>query len=124
MAYCSNCGTAVQEGATFCTNCGARLQGTDSASDNTRTFAVLAVIIPVLFFLPLVAEQKTTFGTFWANQAVLLFIAFALSSTFSFIFIGFVLGAISFVLWIIAIVNVCKGEMKPIPIIGSITIIK
>lgn len=131
MAYCANCGTAVKDGAAYCSNCGAKIAGADTCkneqgteTDNTRTFAVLAVIVPILFFLPLIADRRTAFGNFWANQSLLLLLCFALSSAFSFIFIGFILGAITFVLWIIAIVSVCRGEMKPIPLIGSISIIK
>lgn len=135
MAFCSKCGATVKDGASFCSNCGAKLDATGKQqedfkqpashpSDNIKTMAILAVIVPILFFLPLVVEPKTAFGTFWSNQAFLLLIAYVVSGFLRLIFIGYILLVIVFVFWIMAIVSVCRGEMKPIPLIGEIEIIK
>jgi uncharacterized membrane protein len=136
MAFCSQCGTAVNDGASFCTACGAKLgaageqqyssrqSAASQPTDNSKTMAILAVIIPVLFFLPLVVDPKTAFGTFWSNQSLLLLLAYVVSGLLCFIFIGYILYVAVFVFWIMAIVSVCKGEMKPIPLIGEIEIIK
>lgn len=37
MAYCSHCGTAVQETASFCSNCGHQLATQDAASEQSAT---------------------------------------------------------------------------------------
>ncbi len=128
--FCSNCGNQIPDGTKFCPNCGAAT-GENAAQasapvvsgqDNSKTMAILAVIFPVLFFLPLVVQPKTEFGTFWANQALLLLLLGVIAGIIP--IIGAVIGIFEFVLWIMAIVNVCKGEMKPLPLIGSISIIK
>ncbi|HWQ58526.1 MAG TPA: zinc-ribbon domain-containing protein [Clostridia bacterium] len=94
-----------------------------------KTMAILAVIFPILFFLPLVTGNKTEFDRFWANQSLLLLLAGVAISIFSSIFwviaiIGGLLGLVVFVFWIISLVAVCKGEMKPLPLIGGIKIIQ
>lgn len=89
-----------------------------------KTMALLAVIFPILFFLPLVAGDKTEFDKFWANQALLLFLLGILSSFTVAIIIGIVLGIAEFVFWIMAIIAVANGQMKPLPLIGKIEIIK
>lgn len=95
----------------------------------------------ILFFVPLVAAKDSRFARFHAGQGLnvlLSYIALMIG--------GMILGAIFamiapalavivgvlvwlayiflFVLTIIGIVNVCKGEMKPLPVIGNIKIIK
>lgn len=131
--FCSNCGNQIPDGTKFCPNCGAATgENTTSqatatpvvSSDNSKTMAILAVIFPILFFLPLVTQPKTQFGTFWANQALLLLLLSVLASITSAIIIGFFVGIFEFVLWIMAIISVCKGEMKQLPLIGTISIIK
>lgn len=131
--FCSNCGNQIPDGTKFCPNCGAATgenatsQATATpvvSSDNSKTMAILAVIFPILFFLPLVTQPKTQFGTFWANQALLLLLLSVLASITSAIIIGIFVGIFEFVLWIMAIISVCKGEMKQLPLIGTISIIK
>lgn len=132
MAFCTNCGSSINGIAVFCVNCGEKVSGrtdaqnkdNNSADDSSKTYAILAVVLPILFFLPLVTEPKTEFGTFWANQALILLLAFSVASFFTFIFIGYLLGIATTVLWILSIISVSKGEMKPIPLIGEIVIIE
>lgn len=88
-----------------------------------KTMAILAVIFQFLFFLPLVTGDKTEFDKFWANQALLLFLLSILASITAFIIIGFLIGLVGFVFWIMALISVCNGQMKPLPIIGGIKII-
>lgn len=135
MAFCSRCGATVADDEKFCSSCGAKI-GEDgfagpsqssaraSAADNSKTYSILAVVFPILFFLPIVTEPKTAFGTFWANQALLLLLGYVVSGLMCFIFIGYALEVVMMVFWIMSIVAVCNGEMKPVPLIGSIEIIK
>ena len=78
----------------------------------------------ILFFLPLVTNPKTEFGKFWANQSLLLLLLGIIGNITKAIYIGYVIAVAGFVFWIMALVSVCKGEMKPLPLIGGIQIIK
>ena len=93
-------------------------------NDNSKTMAILAVVFPILFFLPIVTNPKTEFGTFWANQALLLLLLSVVASITAGIVIGILIWIFQVVLWIMALVSVCKGEMKRLPLIGTIDIIK
>ncbi|MDO4540360.1 MAG: zinc ribbon domain-containing protein [Syntrophomonadaceae bacterium] len=135
MAFCSNCGISVTDEARFCENCGARLSGAEqqaypgaapqpAVTDNSKAIAIIAVVFPLLFFLPLLVPPKTAFGTFWANQALILFLASLVAGLLCVIVIGLVLYLVLFVFWIIALVNVCQDKMTPLPLIGGIKIIE
>lgn len=104
---------------------------------NDKVFGILSYI-GILWIVGL-AAGKTPFAKFHANQGLVLFlaeivigIAGGILSVIPFIgFIGFIgaivsgLGSLaSLVLMILGIVNVAQGEMKPLPVIGGITIIK
>lgn len=112
----------------------------DARSMGVGAVSVLAYC-SILFFVPLVAYKDSKFARFHAGQGlnVLLFsIAYSivtaiLTGIFTAISIGLgaALGALLslggiffFVVMIMGIVNVCKGEMKPLPVIGNINIIK
>ena len=139
MPYCTNCGAQYDDGAKFCPTCGATTGETAQQSthtnptqpvqqpvqtDNSKTMAILAVVFPILFFLPIVTNPKTEFGTFWANQALLLLLLSVVASITAGIVIGILIWVFQVVLWIMALVSVCKGEMKRLPLIGTIDIIK
>lgn len=137
MAFCSQCGATLNNGEHFCPSCGAKISedgyasarqddpyAGSAATDSSRTYAILAVVFPFLFFLPLVTQPRTQFGVFWANQSLLMLLGYILSGALTLAFIGFVAGVIIFIFWIMSIVAVCHDEMKPIPWVGSIEIIK
>lgn len=106
---------------------------------NDKVFSALGYV-GILFLIPLLAG-KTDYTRFHANQGLVLFIADVIlgiaagivGSILGFIPVmgvvisGIVGGAVSIfalILMIIGIVNAAQGEMKPLPIIGGITIIK
>ena len=144
MPYCTNCGAQYDDGAKFCPTCGATTGEAAQSNaqqnaayttptqpvqqpvqtDNSKTMAILAVVFPILFFLPIVTNPKTEFGTFWANQALLLLLLSVVASITAGIVIGILIWVFQVVLWIMALVSVCKGEMKRLPLIGTIDIIK
>lgn len=93
-----------------------------------KTMAILAYI---LFLIPLLAAPNSKFAKYHTNQGLVLFLT------------GFAIGIVGnlipiigpllivpiayigiFVLAIIGIVNASKGEAKPLPIIGGISILK
>ena len=98
------------------------------AESKNKTMAILARIFPILFFLPIIGE-KDEFGTFHANQALLqLLLGIAISIVSIIPVIGWIVGLVgsiaSFVFWIMGIIAVTKNEMKPLPVIGGIVILK
>ena len=89
--------------------------------------------IGILFLVPLLAAKDDAFARYHANQGLVLFIANIAAAIAGFI-LGFipVIGIIVawiirialFVLMILGIINALKGEMKPLPLIGGIEILK
>lgn len=102
---------------------------------------VMAVLAYIIFLIPLLAAKESKFARFHTNQGLVLFLA-SIALSIAYGILTTVLTAISWrlglavggILWlvffvptilaIIGIINVCKGEMKPLPIIGGITILK
>lgn len=108
-------------------------QGNQSDAEKNKAMAIIGYIIPILFFIPLVTDAKTSpFAKFHANQQLnlLLFavVGYIVSSILMVILIGFLLYFLvmiaSIVFMIMGIINAAKGEMKPLPLIGGINIIK
>ncbi len=92
----------------------------------------MAIIAYIIFFVPLLAGNRSQFVTYHTNQGTVLFI-FAIALQFVLTFLLFVplLGLLlqiarllPLVLMIIGIMNASKGQMVPLPIIGGFTIIK
>lgn len=115
------------------------------ADGDARTLGVGAVSIlaygSILFFVPLVAYKDSRFARFHAGQGLNLLLAYVaygiamaiLTGIFSAISwgLGAAIGTILslgyialFVFMIMGVVNVCRGEMKPLPLIGAFNIIK
>ena len=90
---------------------------------SNKTMGVLAYFI---FFLPLLVDSKNEFGRFHSNQGLLVFILSIVASIVGSIIpiLGWVGSILVLVLAIIGIINASKEEMKELPIIGSIKIIK
>jgi len=149
MAFCRQCGTKFDDGVKFCPGCGAASsQGaaapaatavSDDAQQN-KVMAILAYFGP-LVLIPIFAAKDSKFARFHSNQGVVLLLAciaysivysvlsgilLAISGTLFFIFsiLGFACSCGITVLAIIGIINAAKGEMKPLPLIGGIKILK
>ena len=90
---------------------------------SNKTMGVLAYFI---FFLPLLVDSKNEFGRFHANQGLLVLILSIVASIVGSIIsiLGWVGSILVLVLAIIGIINASKEEMKELPLIGSIKIIK
>ena len=83
----------------------------------------------ILFLVPLLAAKDDAFARYHANQGLVLFlVSIALGIIAIIPFIGAIISAIggivTFVFMILGIINALKGEMKPLPLIGGIEIIK
>ena len=83
----------------------------------------------ILFLVPLLAAKDDAFARYHANQGLVLFLVNIALYIISIIpFVGPILSAIggiaTLILMILGIINAVKGEMKPLPFIGGIQIIK
>ena len=101
MAFCSNCGTELEENAKFCANCGTAVGGakTDTSSKTDFSAKVAALndtpdytaemdqqdindnkiisilsYISILVLIPIFAVPGSKFTRFHANQGLLLFV--------------------------------------------------
>ncbi|MBO5179147.1 MAG: hypothetical protein J6B87_02220 [Clostridia bacterium] len=95
-----------------------------------KKVAGILCYISFLFIIPLILVKDDSDVRFHVNQGLVLFLVGWLGGTVcGFIpgiggILGTILGIFTFVLMIIGIVNVCKDETKPLPLIGGIKIIK
>lgn len=107
-------------------------QGSNSDAEKNKVMAIIGYIIPILFFIPLIGDGKNSpFAKFHANQQLVLLIAAIVVNIVGGIipilgwFIILPLGTIAIIiLAIMGIINASKCEMKPLPLIGGISILK
>ncbi|WP_409347335.1 DUF4870 domain-containing protein [Paenibacillus sp. MBLB4367] len=90
----------------------------------------MAILAYILFFIPLLAAKDSKFAMYHANQGLLIFLGYLIANVVLTIipFIGWILlpfaNLFIFILMIIGIINAANGQVKPLPLIGSITILK
>ena len=131
MVYCVNCGASIDDGVETCPSCGAGASADSNDAQQNKTMAIIAYI---LFFIPLLTgdHRKSPFVKFHTNQGTVLFLISMAAQIVSGILVFIVIGCflwplfslVSLILCILGIINAANGEMKPLPIIGNMTIIK
>jgi uncharacterized membrane protein len=101
------------------------------SSEDIEKNKAVAILAYILFFVPLLAARESKFAMYHANQGLVLFLAAVivnvLGSVIPFIgwFVILPLGNLAVVvLVVLGIINVCKGEAKPLPLLGGIKILK
>lgn len=146
MAFCSNCGTNLPEGTMFCPNCGTAANGAPNQAAGVNADAVknkgmgVLAYLGILVLIPIFAAKESPFARFHANQGLILCIAeiaysivlavlsaILLAISWRLNFIVNILDLVNLVFLafaIIGIINVCKGEEKELPVIGSFRILK
>ncbi len=147
MAFCKQCGTQLPEGAGFCPACGTGIDGgrgdysQDWSGGNTKGYSgpeadiadnkAIAILcyFGLLFLIPYLIKPDSPFVKYHSNQGLVLFLFALISGVVSNVpFIGWLIGAVcgvfTFVCFILGIVAVCNGEMKELPLIGGIEILK
>jgi uncharacterized membrane protein len=96
--------------------------------EQNKPFAIIGYIIPVLFFIPMLAEKKSPFGMFHAKQQLNLLLSGIAISIVRWMFLWSSIASfgsiVLIVLAIMGIINAAKGEMKQLPFIGGFQIIK
>lgn len=138
--FCKYCGNEISGNPKFCPSCGADLRDAKTESNysnnNQQTrqsssqsgapcndsIAIIAYLTWIGFIVALILnkDNNNDFVKFHLNQALVL-------NLFAFIglipLIGWLIDIVVFVFWIMGIINAAKGEMKELPIIGSIKLI-
>ncbi len=140
MAYCRQCGTQIPDGASFCPSCGAKTGASQNTSEqygygsqagdveDNKMISILCYF-GILLLIPLLVRQNSQFAKYHSNQGLVLFLFSLIAGVAAKIpLLGWVIGSACgifvFVCIILGIVNVCSGEMKELPIIGKIQILK
>jgi len=101
-------------------------QGPNPADvEKNKIFAILSYI-GILFVVPLLAAKDSPFAMYHANQGLILFLlSVALGVVSSIVWVvAIVAWAVPLVFMILGIINAANGQMKPLPLIGGITILK
>lgn len=89
-----------------------------------KALAIVGYIIPLLFFIPMISEGKSSkYAMFHANQQLNLLILYAIGWVLMFVFIGMFVQLAGFILAIIGLINAAQGNMKPLPLIGGINLL-
>lgn len=139
MSFCRHCGAQIPDGASFCPVCGTtagQQSGTnprwqyDSAADikANKDICILCYFGPLLL-IPYLTRKGSPFVTFHSNQGLVLLLFALIASVASGVpFLGWIIGLLCgiflFICFIMGIVNVCNGEIKELPAIGKISILK
>ena len=103
--------------------------GSQPDVEDNRLICILCYC-SILFLIPLLTRQDSPYVRFHSNQGLVLLLVGGAVSIVSGILplIGWLVGAVGgifvFVCFIMGIVNTVAGRMKPLPLIGSIVIIK
>lgn len=100
--------------------------------ENIENVKVVAAVAYILFFVPLITNPESKFAKFHANQGLVLLITAVvlniISGILMAVLIGFLLLPLAslfvIILAIMGIINALNGEMKPLPLIGGIELIK
>ncbi|MBD0383072.1 DUF4870 domain-containing protein [Paenibacillus sedimenti] len=99
-------------------------------STDIQNNKAMAIIAYILFFVPLLAAKESKFAMYHANQGLTLFLTAVLANIVLSIIpiIGWILLPIAnlaiCVLAILGIIAAAQGQVKPLPIIGSYTLLK
>jgi uncharacterized membrane protein len=98
--------------------------------EKNKVNAILSYL-GILIIVPLISEdaKKSTFAKFHLNQGLVLLIASVVLSVVWVIpilgwIVGFFGGIALFVIWLMALISAIQGEMKRVPLLGNIELIK
>jgi uncharacterized membrane protein len=137
--FCPKCGTENPEYAKFCTKCGAELAPPAGGSETPATppaqtsiglqpniaglLCYVAGWITGIIFL--VIEKKSQFVKFHAWQSIMTFAVLNVAYLIFFRIpvigwvIAWIISILSFVLWIILIIQAGTGKMWKLPLVGN-----
>lgn len=140
--YCPSCGSSVKVNSDKCTCCGLEinkklfeLEPEKTEADiqkndifENKKFAIAAYFGPFVIFAALKSKQSP-FARFHGNQGLIVFVLYILSVLIILIpgygkALGVLTILISLSFSLLGAFNASKGEMKRLPIVGKINILK
>ncbi len=149
MAFCTNCGKELVEEVKFCPYCGAEAAAAAAPAEvvadpediaDTKVISILAYIGILVLVTIFAAPKKSVFARYHANQGLTLLIFSGICSITGLIIgalgnlsvvlaillapINLALSAAVIFLTVIGIINVARGRMKALPVIGKYTLLK
>ncbi len=107
-----------------------KVENTYDFDKDVKDNKVMAILAYFIFFLPLIAAKDSKFARFHANQGLIVLIVSIAASIVGAIlssiipFFGMVTSLASLALAIFGVLNAANGEMKELPVVGKISIIK
>ena len=133
MAFCSKCGAQLGKDDKVCPSCGNLVDGPVVASGSNDTLMGVLSYLGILALIPYFSTGLSSFARFHALQGMNLFlleiIAGVAIGILSYVpalggIVSWVVSLGSLAFAIIGIVNVANKEMKELPIVGGVRIIK
>ena len=134
MAYCSKCGSSLNEGDKVCGNCGEPVPGANRSSSNSNEIWMgILSYLGILALIPYFVKDQTPFVRAHAvrgiNLLLLEIIVLVATGVFSWVpvlndILSTLAGLASFAFSLIGIINVANKEDKDLPLIGTIRMIK
>ena len=92
---------------------------------------IMAVVAYIIFLIPLLAAKDSPYARYHTNQGFILFLTAVVINLVGYIipiigwfFILTIGNLFVFVLFVMGIVNALQGDVKRLPLIGSITLLK
>ena len=91
------------------------------ASKSSNTLMAALSYFGILVIVPLLTEAKNDpFVKFHIKQGIVLLIAYVICGFVIWVpIIGWTLGVVLFVLFLMGLINALNGQQKPLPIIGQ-----
>jgi uncharacterized membrane protein len=135
MAFCSKCGSKLNDGDKACGTCGEPVGGarvSETSSSNDMWMGILSYL-GILALVPFLIKDQTPFVRAHAvrgiNLLILEVIAWVAVGVFSWVpvlsgILSTIAGLAGFVLSLIGIINVANKDDKDLPFIGAIRLIK
>lgn len=138
MAFCSKCGSPIEDNATSCPNCGAPVNGVSGepvvVSNSNDTLMGILAYLGILALIPYFVKGQSTFVRYHAVRGMNLFLLELIAGVACSILtvglpvigsiIGWLVSIAGLVLSIFGIINAANKEMKDLPVIGGIQFIK
>ena len=133
MAFCSKCGSQLNEGDKVCGNCGTPVPGAAHSGSSNETLMGILAYLGILALVPYLVKDQSTFVHAHAVRGMNLFllevIAWVAVGILSWVpvlndVLSSVVGLAGFVFSLIGIIYVANHEDKDLPLIGSVRLIK
>lgn len=136
MAFCAKCGNQLGDSDKVCGNCGTPVGGsvhTEHTANSNEILMGILSYLGALALIPYLVKDQPAFVRAHAVRGMNLFllevIAWIAVGIFSWVpvldaILSSVVGLACFVLSLIGIINVANREVKDLPFIGSIRLIK